>query len=203
MSAAPIPLVNRALTLLGDALIEDLSEDSFRATLVQQHYEPLVQELLQAHDWNFASKRVANLPALADPPAWGLDFTAAFQLPADCLRVRATSADRAEGGEGSDWQVEGLTIVTWGTPLSIRYTARVPEGTWRPAFATAVVYELAARLAYPITQKPNSVELYVKLAERKLAVAKALDGQEMSPRRYITGALTDVRFGGGGWGWPR
>lgn len=192
MPTAPTGVCNRALALLGDQPISDLTDDSNRAVLCSQEYEPLVQELLQNHDWNFASVRVANLAQLADPPLWGANAFA-FQLPANCLRVRATSVDRAEGGDGVDWQVEGLTITCFESVLSIRYTARVLEGIWRPAFATAVVYELAARLAYPITAKPSVAELYDKLARGRLSLAKALDGQEGAPRRYVTEALTRDR----------
>lgn len=192
MPTAAVPVVNRALvTLLGDKPIADLAEDSTRAIVCATEYEPLVSELFEGHDWNFASLRVASLAPLLDGPLW--DYAYAFQLPADCVRVRATSEDRAEGGDGSRWQVEGRTLVADVSTISLRYTARVPEGHWRAAFATAVAYALAARIALAITGKASVKELYEKLAPRQLALAKALDGQEGSPRRYITDALTRDR----------
>lgn len=196
MPSAATPNVNRALGLLGEEPITDLTDDSKRAGLAQREYDALVDEMIQSHDWNFASTRKALLAQLADPPVWG--GLLAYELPADCLRVRVTSLDASEDGDGTPWAVEGRTLVTTAEAVSIRYTARVDEGLWPPAFALAVVYELARRLAFGLTGKQSLAAdggiLDERKCARRLALAKALDGQEGSPRRYITTALTRDRL---------
>jgi hypothetical protein len=193
MTTAAVPIVNRAFGLLGQTAIADIDEDSTAAILAKAEYEPLVLEMIQGHDWNFASTRAALLVQVATPPPWG-DSLLAYALPVDCLRVRATSLDGAEEGDRTPWQVEGRTLVTSADAVSIRYTARVLEALWPPAFATAVVFELACRLSYGITSKPSLAEGIEKRAARRLSVAKALDGQEGTPRRYAPpDVLTRVR----------
>ena len=60
-------------------------------------------------------------------------------------------------------------------------------------FATTLVFELASRLAYPITGKPSLAEGLGQSAVARMKVAKALDGQEGAPKRTWTTALTEVR----------
>lgn len=192
MPTAPILVVNRALGQLGEKPIEDFSDDSDKAGLSEREYERMVVGFFEQHDWNFASVRVASLPPLANAPPWGPVY--AFQLPADCVRVRVTSLDRAEGGEGDPgWQIEGRTLVADESTVSLRYTKRVLEGEWPALFEDAVMFALAARLAFGITTKTALAEGLEKKAARALALAKAVDGQTGSPRRYISDVLTRER----------
>ena len=192
----PMGISNRALALVGANMIIAHDEDSTPAKLCANEYQACVDDLLHQHDWNFASRRATTLATLVVAPGWGYAY--AFQLPAGpgepqpyCLRVRETSEDAA--GLRGRWQVEGRTLVADVPTLSIRYTARVEALIFPPAFATTIAFELAARLAYPLTGKPSLAEGLGASAARRLAVAKALDGQEGASRRTTTTALTEVR----------
>src|SRR5262245_37311488 len=185
----PTGLCSSALMLLGDRPIQSLDEATDRARTCKQFYLDVVEDLLIGNDWGFASRRVQQLPQLNEQEHLLWDYKFAFEIPADCLRVRETSVDIQTHGDGDRWAVEGKMLVADEAPMAIRYTARLPEGYWPPSFATAVIYELAARLAYAITQKPGLAQQFAQLAELKLRAARAKDGQQHSPRRIITTAL--------------
>lgn len=186
-------IVNRALVAeLGANAIASLDDNATAAKACKLEYQALVDELLEGFDWNFASRRAASMPPLAVGPTW--DFAYAFQLPADCLKVRETSLDEATTGDGDRWAREGSTLLCDRSTVSIRYTARVVEGLWSAAFATAVVLALSARVCFAVTGKENKGQAQEQKAARALSKAKALGGYAGSPRRTTTSALIQVRM---------
>jgi hypothetical protein len=189
----PVSICSSALMLLGDRGIQSLDEATDRARVCQRFYLDVVEDLLIGEDWGFASRRVQQLPMVTELEHVLWDYKFGYELPADCLRVRETSLDVQTHGDGDRWAIEGKLLVADDSPVAIRYTARIPEGYWPPSFVTAVTYELAARLAYPITQKPALAQQQAQLAELKLRSARAKDGQQHSPRRIITTALVQPR----------
>lgn len=189
MATSDVEICSAALTLLGDEPITALSDDTARARLAARHYPEVRDEILAAHPWNCALRR-ASLAQLAAAPAWGYAY--AYQLPTDpyCLRVLETEDDEVK----EPWTIEGRTLLTDAGSVNLRYIARVEDVTdWPPLLASAVVYALAAKLAYPVTGKASLADAMLKRAELELRRAKAMDGQEGSPRTYRSTALTEVR----------
>lgn len=189
-----VGICSSALMLIGDKAITDFNEATDRARLCRQFYAEVAEDLLVGEDWGFASQRVQQLTPVGEMEHILWDYKFCYELPSDCLRVRETSLDIQTHGEGQRWAIEGRRLVADDSPVAIRYTGRKAEGDWPPFFVTAVIYELAARLAYPLTQKPALAQQQAQLAELKLRAARAKDGQQHSPRKVITTALTQVRL---------
>lgn len=181
-------LFNAALDLIGqnETRLMSPDDDSLSARLCKARYPSVRDELLQAHPWNFAQKRVL-LSEDANPPAWG--YGRAYSLPADCLQVE-TLACEDPWQTGTPWQVEGGRILTDSpAPLAIRYIARMEDVTVFPAlFREALVCRLAAVLARPLAQSGSLAEAMLRRSEDLLRLAKTRDAQEaQAPEHALSG----------------
>ena len=186
---AGIDIANRALTLVGQKPISNFDEASDAALVVKVHFQAAVDEVIQKHPWNVATRRTTLAPS-SQPPAF--DYAYQFQLPPDCLRVWRTSLDRAK----HRWTREGNLILSDTTPVSIVYTRRIVDdiGIIGPALATAIVYELATLISEALTGKTRLNETLPLMAKAKLREAKSNDGQEQGFTPAGSTTLIDVRF---------
>jgi hypothetical protein len=197
MADSDVDVCSAALQLLGAEAITALTDDSDRARLCARLYPKARREVLTAHAWNRCVART-TLAQASTAPTWGYSY--AYPLPVACLRVLSTSLDRAEEGEGDAWDIEidadgNASLLTDETSVSIRYIVDQTDVTkWSPALEKAIVQDLAAKLAFPLTQNRELRAEQEQLAARALSAAKGLDGTEQSKRRYVTTTLTrDVR----------
>ena len=156
--ASDVQIANRALSKLGQERIISFADNTKAARAITSCYDDLRQAELRAYRWQFCYKRVA-LPALADAPAFG--FTAAYQLPADYLRLdlvddRYPSAmlDSYVDTDLAEYVLEGNTILTnIAAPLRIRYGADITDAAqWDPLFREMFACRLAVDLCETLTQ---------------------------------------------------
>jgi len=169
MATSEVQICNEALALLGASSIISLTEATENARRCNMHYGSTRDALIRKHRWRFAVNR-ATLAALAAGPAYQYDY--AYQLPTDpyCLRVLEFYEEREDG---SDWQVEGRTLVTDSETARIKYLGRVTDpNTFDASFHDALVYELAAKLAIPITNSRSLSTDMREQAEYKIAEAE-------------------------------
>jgi hypothetical protein len=174
-----VDICNRALSRLGTrATIAALAENSTEARTASIWYAATRDALLRAADWNFARRRVALADLGAPPSGWAFRYA----LPADCLRLlRLAPAD--VGLPPPRFEVAGDTtgrVVLCDEPQAEAiYTAGIDDPTqFDAAFATALVDQLAAHIAYPITQKTEVAVRLGQMARLSFAEAVALDGSE-------------------------
>lgn len=179
MSIADVDLCNRALSRLGTrATIAALDENSTEARTVSIWYAATRDALLRVHDWNFARRRVA-LADLGSPPT---GWAGRFALPTDCLRLLRLASSTPErpsprfevAGDGAN----RVVLCDEPAPVAV-YTARVTDpGSFDAGFAQALVDQLAAHVAYPITQKTDLAVRLAQAARAALAEAMAADSAE-------------------------
>lgn len=199
-----LQICNNALLLIGDQTITSLSQDVPRATILNALYTPTLDEVLRSHNWNFATVRAGmncGLTELSCQPLW--DFTYQFELPTGtcnpyCLMVLETNLDAEE-----PWRIEyGCSLgtayrvlVTDGCQPAITYIGRVDDvSKWDPLFTDAFTYELAYRIAYPLTRNTSLMEWLKKEKEERWQKAKSRDGQEgRALKRFLSSSLTKVR----------
>jgi len=176
--ASEVSIVNRALRLLKVAPITTIGENSESGEWAAAVYEGARDALLQEYPWNFAMKREA-LSASPTAPAWG--YSAAYPLPADCLRVLSIEGEPDELTE--PWIVEAGSILTdAGAPLYIRYIEKVTNpGRFSPTFTEALVARIAAEGAYSFTGNVAREQLMNELYQVRLAIARRYDAQEGTP----------------------
>ena len=189
--ASETDCINEALGLIGASRISGLDEDSINARHALTFYAPTRDALLRMHHWNFATGRAA-LSASTTAPLF--EFTYAYPLPEECLKVREYNGVPVTyaGQYPSRYTVEGRSILTNDTTVLIVYTARVTDLTRWDALAYQVLMTwLASKLAQAIPKdQKKSAELLQVAMNMLLPSALAADGQEGTVQALISDSLT-------------
>lgn len=191
--ATGVSICSNALLMLGAQTINDFADQQNldRAKLCANLYPFQRDSILRAHPWNCCIKRVVLAP-LADAPPFG--YSAAFELPADCLRVLEVGS----GGAQIDYLTEARTILANTMVLELRYVFRnESESTWDSHLIDLMTMAMAAVLAYPITQSTSERDSREAKLSQAMRTAKAVDGQEDPPQTLGNEHLLAARFGGG------
>jgi hypothetical protein len=179
MATTDVDICNRALSRLGTrATIAALDENSTEARTASIWYAATRDTLLRAHDWNFARRRVFLARQGTAPTGWRFRYA----LPADCVRLLRLASATPEA-DAARFEVAGDAagrFVLCDEPAAEAiYTARVDDPNLHDAgFASALVDQLAAHIAYPITQKTETAVRLAQLARATLADAMAADAGE-------------------------
>lgn len=172
--ASEVDICNRALNEIGEDQIMDLSENSKAGRVCKLVYADTRNEVLRAHPWNFAIKRV-GLARLTTTPAF--EFAFEFQLPADCLRVLSTN------DELTPFRIEGRKLLTNNASVKIEYISRVEDTSqFDSIFVEMLSTRLAAQLAYNLSDNNSLTQLLEQKYRDRLRQAKSMDGQEGTPR---------------------
>jgi hypothetical protein len=181
-----VEICNIALALVGDSPITSLSDDSNRARILTDLYPVALASLLRSANWNFALAR-ATLAAEVTVPGWG--FSAAFPLPADCLRVVEVDLDSEE-----EWKIEGRKILANATVLRIRYISTLTgEGDFDPTFVDALASRLASDLAFALGRDESLMVRMTGVAAARLKVALGSDAIETATQAIDSDYLTRYR----------
>lgn len=189
MAVDDVSIANRALTLLSADRIGSFTENSESARKVAAIYEDTRDALLDDHNWNFA-RTERTLSLLSDYPI--LDtYSAAYQLPSDCIRVI-----RMQDDEPFDRFSDRL--YTNADSASIEYISRITDPTkYSPSFVRAFAAVLAADLCFGITQNATMTATAIKRADDMVKLAKLNDGQEGTGIKIIKGDFITARQSSG------
>jgi hypothetical protein len=188
-AASELQAANGALAHLGETLLSALTERRTAARAINDNFGQVRDELLRAHDWNFAKTWEV---LAADPTARPGQFSRSYPLPSNCLRVRSVdgaSIDEwcIEGGLSGDVDGEASAVNVLSTDLvspRIGYTARIGEPQlWDATFLAAFEFALAAKLAPLLGRDDGLAETMRGNLERILARAKRQDAREAAPSR--------------------
>lgn len=191
--ATAVSICSNALLMLGAQTINDLEEDLPRAKLAANLYPSVRDDMLRAHTWNCAVKRVVLAPN-AIPPAFGYAYQ--FNLPGDWVRLLQVTAR----GCTVDHRVEGQMILSDEPSIELRYTFRNEvEATWDSALVNVMTLAMAARMAYAITSSTSEAQVRKQDLEFELRKAKAVDGQEDPAETLGDFPLLRSRNSRGGW----
>lgn len=169
-------IANRALQMVGDAAILNLTDNSPQARAANNCYDACRRAELRAHRWNFAKRRTL-LAASTDTPPFGYAY--AFPLPSDCLYVPLTN-DWDE-----DWHLEGRTILSNandsplsanppppGPALALVYVADITDPTLFDAlFCEALSARMAVEMVERLTQ--SNQKLAAMQNKYQFAIAQA------------------------------
>lgn len=195
MAGSVVEICNRALDLLGAGPIVSLDDPTTSARLCARNYGPARDAVLRSYPWNDAAARVV-LAADVTPPAFG--FARAFTLPPDCLRVIEVDGELRSAGR---WRIEGAKLLTdLGAPLRVRYVRRLTEpGLIGPLLADAIAAQLAAFIAFGITNSTTQAAAMLALRDTMLRQARQVDALEQSQDESLTADdWVNARFSGYG-----
>lgn len=166
-----ILVCNRALYKVGSERITSFTDGSKAAGIFSEIYDELRDEVNEAGQWKF-SRAEATLNQLSVNPSSSFDY--AFQLPADCLKVRATSIDPSQ-----EWTLSGdRVLLANDNAVDVVYTKQVTdEGQFSKHAIEALVCRLGMDIAFPLTGKTDLIEVMAKEFERALSLGRTFDSQ--------------------------
>jgi hypothetical protein len=182
MPLSPVGLCNRALLKIGAQPIQSFYDDRVEADIALSFFEPTRDALLSAYPWRFAVAQT-TLPQLNITPL--ADYSYAFQLPDDCLRVLSLG--------GIAYRRVGNTLQTNASTAIIDYIFR-PEDELAPAyFEQALMARLAAEFCLPLTENTSRANLLYELADNEFERSKRIDAQQDTPRALDDFSLINAR----------
>lgn len=191
--ASKIDICSNALLLVGAQTISALDEGNDRARLVANLYDGVKNSIIRSHPWNCCIKRVALSP-LTEAPAF--DYTYKFLLPPDCAKILQVGEYRQE----IDYRIEAGCILADETAVFLKYVSKdIDESQFDDLLSDAVMYAMAARVAYPLTQSATLQQTMEQKLAMVMREARSVDGQDDPPETLGDNALVNSRFFGTRW----
>ncbi len=191
--ASVVNICNSALNLIGASTISALTEDTKNARLCNQRYEPVRNRVFRGHNWNCLIKRV-ELARNSTAPV--VEFNYAYALPSDFLRVMKIHNGTTDSiAADLPYKVEGKNIVTDQTTVYLVYVALDTDPNNYDAYLReAISHQLAADLAYAITNNATLANNYLTRADERLREARFIDATENSLDTVEANEFTDARL---------
>ena len=191
--ASIVNICNSSLNLLGASTISALTEDTKNARLCNQRYEPIRNRVFRSHNWNCLIKRVELAQDSTGPV---IEYTYGYTLPSDCLRVLKVHNGTTDSiASALDYKVEGRKIVTDEGTIYLVYVALDTDPTNYDSYLyEAVSHQLAADLAYAITNNSTLANQYMSRADERLREARFIDATENALDTIEANEFTDARL---------
>lgn len=207
MALSKVQIANMALAEVPAPRITSFDDGSNEANYVNEQYQPSLEVLLEAHDWDFAIRRV-ELAALVTNPRT-IDWAYGYELPVDVASPRKliptpsnstiTGYEMARAYEpwvaGLDdmsnlyqFEIAEAVLYTNLQSATLEYvTLDVDESEFPALFARALAFELASRLVMPIKQDTKRQDYVSRKAEiaRERAIADNLNRQPRNTFGFI------------------
>lgn len=187
--ATAVSVCSNALIQLGDSPIASFAtSEGDRARMCSNLWPQVRDMLLRAYPWPCIRKRAVLAPEATAP---AFDWGYSFLLPSDCLRIIQVG----ERNERPDYEVAGGKILADTDALYIVYAWKNEDpAQWDSVLVDLASCEMAARLAYPITQSASMAKLKRDEADLAMRKAKSIAGQDNEPEEYGDSPFTDVRY---------
>jgi hypothetical protein len=191
--ASAVDIANSALNLLGASTISAFTDDSKNARLINQRYEPVRNRVFRSHAWNCLHKRV-QLAQNSTAPV--VEYSHAYALPADCLRVLKVHNGTTDSIKSAiDYKLEGRNIVTdEGTVFIIYIALDTDPNNYDTYLQESIAHQLAADLAYAVTNNATLADKYMTRADERLREARFIDATENSLGTIESSEFTDARL---------
>ena len=191
--ASVVDMCNSALNLLGASTISALTDDSKNARLCNQRYEPVRNRVFRSHAWNCLHKRV-QLAQNSTAPV--IEYSNAYALPSDCLRVLKVHNGTTDSiASDIDYKLEGRNIVTnEGTVYIIYIAIDTDPNNYDTYLQESIAHQLAADLAYAVTNNATLADKYMVRADERLREARFIDATENSLGTIESSEFTDARL---------
>jgi hypothetical protein len=195
--ASDVDISNLALSFVGDrASVNaiDGSDTSVQAAQCKRFFPLARDEVLTAHAWSFATKRVVLAALTID--ATNDDWDYKYSVPNLAMKVLAVLPQNAtDAHEGVPFMLENSAIYTNEESAEARYIYKETNtGKYSQEVVTAMARLLASFLAGPLIkgregrqESRNQFELYLV----QLATAKSADAnQSLDIHDYVPAGIT-------------
>ena len=191
--ASAVDIANSALNLLGASTISAFTDDSKNARLINQRYEPVRNRVFRSHAWNCLHKRV-QLAQNSTAPV--VEYSHAYALPSDCLReLKIHNGTTDSIASSIDYKLEGRNIVTdEGTVFIIYIALDTDPNNYDTYLQESIAHQLAADLAYAVTNNATLADKYMTRADERLREARFIDATENSLGTIESSEFVDARL---------
>ena len=191
--ASVVNMCNSALNLLGASTIAALTDDTKNARLCNQRYEPVRNRVFRSHAWNCLHKRV-QLAQNSTAPV--VEYDHAYALPSDCLRVLKIHNGSTDSIKAAlDYKLEGRNIVTDIDTVFLIYIALDTDpNNYDTYLRESISHQLAADLAYAITNNATLATNYMTRADERLREARFIDATENSLGTIESSEFTNAKL---------
>lgn len=182
-----VGICSNALLQLGDQPIASLTENTDRARLCNNLW-PMVRDAILRRSWACTRESVMLAPEATAP---AFDWGYSFLIPGDAMRVLQVG----ERGQRPAYEMRGRRILCDQASLPVVYQRRdVDPVQWDGAMVDAACAEMAARLAYPITQSGSMAQLKRAEADKAMRDALAMSGQDNPPEDWADSPFIEARY---------
>lgn len=179
-----VAIISQAFGLIGAPrpINDIIAEVGPQVASASQFYDTILLDMLTVHDWRYATI-VAQLEQLTEKPIndayqFAYQFPLGFLIP---LRIYPKGSRRTV----IDYIIYEEQIWTdQDNILFIDYRANVGEARFPAYFVTAIIRELAAWIAMPVTQNIQIAQFERQEADRAFVRARRLDSQ-IQPNTFI------------------
>ena len=172
MATSEVSICNIALQELGATRITSLDENTRNARSCNACYEAMRDLELRDHNWNFAGVRAVLAPHATAPIS---DYTYAFILPTDCLKVRRVNTNETDFRRENHLGAQAILTSSSNT-LYLLYTQRVTDvAQFDPLFSHMLSCRIAMQMCEEITQSNTKLENIARLYQNAQIRAKALN----------------------------
>jgi len=186
--ASAIDMASNALILIGDNPISSFEDAGAGAQAAGALYPDTKRRLLSEHPWSFALKQ-QRLNKLSQKPDTLTNYTNAFQIPADLIRLWNLQP-------WGDYMIVGDLIYTNQSELLATYVYDVEEVQFPPHMVKAMEYNLASEFAISIMENEKLATLFTEKALIFTSKAMATDSQSRPQSAIVDSPLINTRFSG-------
>ena len=178
-------IANLALSNLGEARIQSLTENSARARACSARIDGVLETVLRMAVWNSALER--KLLTQIDAPLFGWNYT--FQLPSDCIKV-------VEVEPVSKFHVEKRNILSNETTLYLLYIATPTDtNNLDSLLAEAIAMKLAVEVAETLTSKEGLKQEMAQKYFLALQEARSANSRDKTPEHRERSSWLDAKKG--------
>lgn len=198
IAASPVDICNLASDLIGGDTVADIENPTTDAEKIfSRHYDNVRRGLLREYIPNFAKKRAAisriNVTIVTD-------FTDAYQLPNDFIRLLSVGGDTEEDQLAPNRYdlADGMILVNnYGeNSIEIRYLADITDVVkWDSQFVELCAKKLALATAMQITGDYKVVQMLNNAVDRATPTAYGVDTQEKPPTVINRSPILEKRRG--------
>ena len=176
---------NLALSNLGEARIQSLTENSARARACSARIDSCIESVLRMNVWNSALERV--LLTQIEAPLFGWNYT--YQLPANCIKV-------VEVEPVSKYLVEKKNILSNETSLYLLYVATPTDtNNLDVLLAEAIAMKLAVEIAETLTSKEGLKQEIAQKYFLALQEARSANSRDKTPEHRERSSWLDAKKG--------
>lgn len=180
-----VGIANYALSALGEAPIQSLSDDNSRARISKANIDTAIRSILRMHNWNGAIER-KKLTRGIDPI---FEFNHSYQLPSDFIKAVTIYPD-------ARFRIEKNSLLCNETEVYLRYVAEPADlETLDSLLAETIALRLAVDIAETITSKDNLKQEMMQKFVISLQEARSANSKDNVPEHRERSTFLDSKLG--------